>query len=57
MNEKYYTGNYLVIGVKGDYQVMEQFGSYRMLKKKFKTVEKAKKCAESMNNYIKTTGV
>lgn len=43
MNEKYYFGKYLVIGVVGEYQVMEQFGDYRMLKKKFKTVEQAKK--------------
>lgn len=46
MNEKHYFGNYLVIGVAGDYNIMEQFGSYRMLKKKFKTVEQAKKRIE-----------
>lgn len=48
MNEKYYFGKYLVIGVSGDYQVMEQFGGYRMLKKKFKTVEQAKKRIETI---------
>lgn len=48
MNEKHYFGKYLVIGVTGDYQIMEQFGAYRMLKKKFKTVEQAKKRIEVM---------
>lgn len=41
MNEKHYVGDYLIIGIPGDYKVMEQFGSYRMLKKIFKTVEQA----------------
>ncbi len=51
MNEKIKVGNYLIIGVKGDYSVMEQFGSYRMLKKKFKTIEKATKRIEDMDNF------
>lgn len=49
MTEKHYFGKYLVIGISGDYQVMEQFGNYRMLKKKFKTVEQAKKRIEQMS--------
>lgn len=47
--EKIKVGNYLVIGEAGDYSVMEQFGNYRMLKKKFKTTKKAIETAEAMN--------
>lgn len=42
-------GDYLIIGESGDFSVMEQFGNYRMLKKKFKTIESAKKRIELMS--------
>ena len=48
MYEKIRVGNYLIIGEQGDWSVMEQFGGYRMLKKKFKTVEKATECINGM---------
>jgi hypothetical protein len=42
-------GDYLVIGGLDGWRVMEQFGSYRVLKKVFKTVAAATKRAEAMN--------
>jgi hypothetical protein len=41
-------GRYLVIGNEGEWKVMEQFGSYRMLKKTFKTQAAAVARAEAM---------
>ena len=38
---KHRVGNYLVTGNDNDWRVMEQFGNYRMLKKVFKTADKA----------------
>lgn len=32
---------YKIVGAPGDYQVMEQFGDYRLSRKRFKTIEKA----------------
>ncbi len=46
--EKHRIGNYLVIGNPGNYKVMQQFGSYRMLKKTFKTLAAATTRAEQM---------
>lgn len=46
--EKLKVGEYLIIGEPGDYRVMEQFGSYRMLKKRFKTVKQAQTRIEQM---------
>ncbi|WP_159014998.1 hypothetical protein [Streptomyces europaeiscabiei] len=48
MNQKHIVGNYAVIGKDGDWRVMEQFGSYRILKKKFKSLEKAIERAKSL---------
>jgi hypothetical protein len=39
---------YLVIGEGNEWKVMEQFGSYRMLKKTFKTQAAAVRRAEAM---------
>lgn len=47
-NEGHAVGDYLVTRVGNDWRVMEQFGSHRMLKKKFKTRAAAEKRAESM---------
>lgn len=47
-NERHEVGNYLVVGVPGNYRVMENFGSYRMLKKVFKTLKSASARAEAM---------
>lgn len=47
--EKVHVGRYLVIGSGRDWRVMEQFGNFRMLKKKFITVAAAKKRAEAMD--------
>ena len=32
---------YKIVGEPGDYQIMEQFGAYRLSKKRYKTIEKA----------------
>ena len=32
---------YKIVGEPGDYQIMEQFGAYRLSKKRFKTHEAA----------------
>jgi hypothetical protein len=42
-------GRYLVIGNDGEWKVMEQFGSYRMLKKTFKTQRAAEARALAMD--------
>lgn len=41
--ERYEVGQYLVIGRPGEYQILENFGSYRISKKRFKTVAAATK--------------
>lgn len=46
--EKVYIGRYLVIGSGRDWRVMEQFDSYRMLKKVFLTQAAATKRAQTM---------
>ncbi len=47
--EKIRVGDYLVIGSDRDWRVMEQFGSYRMLAKRFHTQKAAVTRAEQMN--------
>ena len=47
-DEKIQVGDYLVIGQGREWRVMEQFGAYRMLKKKFTTSAAAVKRAEVM---------
>lgn len=47
--ERYPVGRYLVIGAPGEYRVMEQFGSFRMLAKKFKTAQAATKRAQQLS--------
>lgn len=47
--ERIDVGRYRVIGEPGLYRVMEGFGSYRMLKKKFRTRDAAVKRAEEMD--------
>jgi hypothetical protein len=42
-------GDYIVTGTAGWFRVMESSGSYRMLKKVFKTFEQAAKRAEAMS--------
>ena len=42
-------GGYIVMGTAGEFRVMENGGSYRMLKKVFKTFEQAAKRAEAMS--------
>jgi hypothetical protein len=46
---KIHVGNYLVIGSGRDWRVMEQSGSFRMLKKVFLTAAAAEKRAQAMN--------
>lgn len=41
-------GRYIIIGMEDGYRLMEKFGAYRMLKKRFRTVEAAIKRAEIM---------
>lgn len=43
---------YKIVGEPGDYQIMEQFGNYRMMKKKFKTIEKATERIKQMNGEV-----
>lgn len=47
--ERHEVGNYLIVGTPGAYRVMENFGSYRMLKKVFKTVNAATKRIEAIS--------
>lgn len=47
--EKERVGDYLVIGRPGSWNVMEQFGSYRMLRKACKSKAAAVKLAHEMN--------
>lgn len=49
MSERYEVGQYLVVGEPKQYRVMENFGSYRMLKKVFKTLDSARKRAVQLN--------
>lgn len=46
--EHYKHGRYSIVGNVGDYQVREDFGSYRLMKKKFKTVNSAKLRIDSL---------
>lgn len=39
---------YKIVGEAGDYQVMEQFGAYRISRKRFKTTEAAIKYINKM---------
>jgi hypothetical protein len=48
-SERHEVGTYLVVGRPGEYQVMENFGAYRISKKRFKTLTSAVKRAEAMN--------
>lgn len=47
-SERHEVGRYLVVGRPGEYQVMENFGTYRISKKRFKTLSAATKRAEQM---------
>jgi hypothetical protein len=53
MRERYEVGSYLVVGVPGEYQVIENFGTYRITKKRFKTVAAATKRAQQIQESTK----
>lgn len=40
---------YRIVGDLGEYQIAENFGNYRLLKKKFKTIEEAQDQAKRMS--------
>lgn len=48
--ERHIVGDYLVVGTPGAYRVLENFGSYRALKKVFKRLPAAIKRAEQMTH-------
>ncbi len=41
-------GRYVIVGAKDGYRIVERFGSYRILKKVFRTPESAIKRAEML---------
>lgn len=48
--ERHIVGDYLVTGTPGNYRVLENFGSYRALKRVFKKLPPALARAEQMND-------
>ncbi len=44
---------YKIVGEHGDYQILECFGSYRLSKKRFKTIEKATERIIQMGGKVK----